>query len=139
MNLVFQGYTNKDGVVIFSLSPGKYYYREFDPPAGYILDDTPFPFEIKENGEIVKAVMTNEPKVGLIIPVYTPDGGGEGLTGTQNIPGNPGVPQTGENNVSTYVGIGILSASTLAAIGLLIWFGRYQKKMKRLEGDGNEP
>ena len=83
--------------------------------------------------------MTNEPKVGLIIPVYTPDGGGDGLTGTPNIPGNPGVPQTGENNVSPYVGIGILSASTLSTIAILLWLWMDQKKMKRLEGDGNEP
>ena len=66
MELVFQGYTNKDGVVIFSLSPGKYYYREFDPPEGYQIDDTPFPFEIRWDGDIVKAVMTNEKATGRL-------------------------------------------------------------------------
>ena len=138
-NVIFQGRTDVDGKVKFQLSIGKYFYREFDPPTGYILDDTPFPFEIKENGEIVKAVMTNEPKVGRIIPSYHPDGGSDGLTGTPQNPGNPSVPQTGEIRVSTYVGIGVLSASTLSTIALLIWLWMDQKKMKRLEGDGNEP
>jgi uncharacterized surface anchored protein len=132
-NVLFQGRTDGDGTVKFQLPIGKYFYREFDPPAGYLLDDTPFPFEIRENGEIVKAVMTNEPKVGQMIPSYTPDGGSDELTGKPPKPGDPSVPQTGENWLSTYVGIGVLSASTLSTIGLLIWFWRDRKTMKQQE------
>ena len=61
--VIFQGRTDKDGLVKFGHLPyGTYYYREFDAPEGYILDETPHPFEIKKNGEIVKAVMTNKKK-----------------------------------------------------------------------------
>ena len=60
--VIFQGRTDANGVVSFEkLSYGKYYYREFDAPEGYVLDETPYLFEIKENGEIVKATMTNKP------------------------------------------------------------------------------
>src|SRR5699024_6805141 len=37
-------------------------YREYDAPKGYVVDETEFPFEIKENGVVVKAEMTNEAK-----------------------------------------------------------------------------
>ena len=60
--VIFQGRTDSNGVVTFGKLPyGKYYYREFDAPEGYVLDETPYPFEIKKNGEIVKATMTNKP------------------------------------------------------------------------------
>ena len=38
----------------------KYLYHEFDAPSGYKLDEGYFEFEIKEDGQIVKATMTNE-------------------------------------------------------------------------------
>ena len=60
--VIFQGRTDANGVVSFKkLSYGKYYYREFDAPEGYVLDETPYLFEIKKNGEIIKAIMTNKP------------------------------------------------------------------------------
>ena len=60
--VLFRGKTDKNGVVEFEKLPyGKYFYREFNAPNGYILDERPFAFEIKENGEIIKAEMTNKP------------------------------------------------------------------------------
>jgi len=60
-DIVFEGRTDKDGkIVIEDLEYGKYTYQEFDAPKGYIIDENEYPFEIKENGEIVKAVMKNE-------------------------------------------------------------------------------
>ena len=60
--VLFRGKTDKNGIVEFEkLSYGKYFYREFNAPNGYILDERPFAFEIKENGEIIKAEMTNKP------------------------------------------------------------------------------
>ena len=60
--VILQGRTDANGDVSFAKLPyGKYYYREFDAPEGYVLDETPYLFEIKENGEIVKATMTNKP------------------------------------------------------------------------------
>jgi len=59
-NVIFQGRTDKNGVVKFTnLRYGEYFYREFDAPKGYILDEKAYPFSIKENGEIVKCQMTN--------------------------------------------------------------------------------
>ncbi|WP_083712053.1 SpaA isopeptide-forming pilin-related protein [Massiliimalia massiliensis] len=63
-----EGYTGKDGVVKFKLRIGKYTYQEFDPLDGYRIDSRQFPFEIREDGQIIKAEMTNEktevPKTG---------------------------------------------------------------------------
>ena len=60
--VLFRGKTDKNGIVEFEKLPyGKYFYREFNAPNGYILDEMPFAFEIKENGEIIKAEMTNKP------------------------------------------------------------------------------
>ena len=62
--VLFRGKTDKNGIVEFEkLSYGKYFYREFNAPNGYILDERPFAFEIKENGEIIKAEMTNKQPV----------------------------------------------------------------------------
>ena len=58
--IVTEGYTDENGEARFSLRVGKYTYQEFAALEGYELDDAEYPFEIKENGEIVKAVMTNE-------------------------------------------------------------------------------
>ena len=45
---------------------GKYYYQELEAAEGYVLDTTPYAFEIKEDGEIVRAEMTNELITGKI-------------------------------------------------------------------------
>ena len=59
-NVVVQGRTDENGVVKFEmLRVGDYFYREFDAPDGYILDENSYQFTIKENGEIVKCSMTN--------------------------------------------------------------------------------
>ena len=58
--IVAEGYTDENGEAKFTLRVGKYTYQEFAALEGYELDDAEYPFEIKENGEIVKAVMTNE-------------------------------------------------------------------------------
>lgn len=59
-NIVIEGYTNEKGIAEFVLTYGRYIYEEFDAPDGYILDNTPYEFEIKENGQVIKAEMTNE-------------------------------------------------------------------------------
>ena len=60
-NVIVQGRTDENGAVTFNeLVVGDYFYREYDAPEGYILDDKPYPFTIKENGEVVKCSMTNE-------------------------------------------------------------------------------
>ena len=61
------GVTDENGKFTFGpLKPGKYYYQESGAPEGYVLDDTLYPFEVKENGEIVKCTMTNKPIKGTL-------------------------------------------------------------------------
>lgn len=58
--IVEEGYTDENGIAKFKLRYGKYTYQEFDALDNYKIDDTPYPFEITEDGQIIKAVMTNE-------------------------------------------------------------------------------
>ncbi len=67
-NTVAEGYTDENGLATFTLRYGKYTYQEFDAPDGYQIDETPFAFEITEDGQIIKAQMTNE-----LIPYDTGD------------------------------------------------------------------
>ena len=71
---------------------GKYTYQEFDPLDGYRPDETEYPFEIKEDGEIIKAEMTNE-------KIPTPD-----------------IPQTGDDtNLGFFIGLGAIALGGLVA------------------------
>ena len=98
-NTVVEGRTDENGIVKFRLRAGKKYtYSEFDCP-GYILDETEYPFEITEDGEIIKAEMTNKP-----IPV-------------------PDVPKTGDNS-NMYLWVGLMSIS---AVGVLLTLKRGKK------------
>ena len=66
--LVFEGVTDELGMIIIEeLRYGKYYILEKQAPEGYILNEEKMPFEIKEDGEIVKATMVNE-KVVIEVP-----------------------------------------------------------------------
>ena len=58
---VFEGRTDENGkIIITDLPVGKYFILESDAPDGYILNEEKMWFSITENGEIVKANMTNE-------------------------------------------------------------------------------
>ena len=63
---VITGTTDENGIAHFQLAIGKYFYREISAPDIYEIDDTPYPFEITENDDIVKAEMTNKKKSGSI-------------------------------------------------------------------------
>ena len=59
--LIFSGKTDKEGkIIIKDLFVGKYYIVEINPIEGYVYSDEKVYFEIKDNGEIVKAEMTNK-------------------------------------------------------------------------------
>ena len=59
--LVFSGMTDDKGqVVVKNLFVGKYYIVEVNPADGYVLNEEKVYFEILENGEVVKANMTNK-------------------------------------------------------------------------------
>ncbi len=62
--VVVEGRTDSNGRFTFDELPkGKYNFQEFDAPKGYLIDTTPVPFEIKEDGEIIKCQMTNVKQV----------------------------------------------------------------------------
>jgi len=66
-NVLVQGYTDENGKAVFAeLEYGEYYYREYDAPEGYLIDETAYPFSITENGEVVKAEMTNQKITGTL-------------------------------------------------------------------------
>ena len=77
---VITGTTDENGIAKFQLAIGKYFYREISAPDIYEIDDTPYPFEITENDDIVKAEMTNKKKSGSIKITKT-------TTGNLNIEG----------------------------------------------------
>lgn len=100
--IVTEGRTNEQGVFTFeNLPKGTYYFREFDAPEGYQLDDSLHAFEIKEDGEIVKAELTNQ----KIEPEKT-------------------LPQTGEKQSVILV---LLGLGTLAIAGTLYYFKKKAK------------
>lgn len=82
--VVFIGKTDKDGKLIITLPVGKYIYQEVKAPANYTLDKKAYPFEIKADGEIVKAVMKDSLLTGALEIVKTMDGKKDGqLAGIQ--------------------------------------------------------
>ena len=92
-DIIAEGYTDEQGIAKFSLRYGKYTYQEFESLDGYEIDDKEYPFEIREDGEIIKASVTNKK-----IPVTPP-------------------PQTGDN---TQLGLWIALAGASGASLLLM-------------------
>ena len=65
--LIYTGITDENGKVVISELPiGKYYIKEYEPATGYLITDEIVEFEIKENGEVIKAEMTNKPITGSL-------------------------------------------------------------------------
>ena len=89
--LIISGITDNEGkITIKNLPVGKYYIKEKEPATSYLLSDEKVFFEIKENGEVVKANMTNkkitgnfelsktdistdEPLANVLFEIYTKD------------------------------------------------------------------
>ncbi|MBJ8030730.1 thioester domain-containing protein, partial [Bacillus cereus group sp. N21] len=59
--LVVQGKTNEQGIAKFEKLPaGKYTYKETLAPAGYVINEETFSFEIKQDGEIIKHIVKDK-------------------------------------------------------------------------------
>lgn len=93
--IVAEGYTDENGIAKFTLRYGKYTYEEFAALDGYIPDTKAYSFEIKEDGEIVKAAMTNE-RI-------------------------PEVPQTGdESNIGFWIGLAAVALGGVIATAIVL-------------------
>ena len=72
--IVVEGRTDEQGNFSFQKLPaGKYSFQEFDAPDGYQLDETPIPFEIKENGETVNllvSILGGLLVLGVVVFIY---------------------------------------------------------------------
>jgi LPXTG-motif cell wall-anchored protein len=104
-NTVIEGRTDENGEVRFTLRAGKYTYSEFDCE-GYKIDTAEYPFEITEDGQIIKAVMTNE-----------------------KLP-KPDIPKTGDNSNPTLY-LAIMGVSAAALIGLTVGGKRSKRRNAR--------
>ncbi|OUB44767.1 adhesin, partial [Bacillus thuringiensis serovar iberica] len=59
--LVVKGKTNEQGIAKFEKLPvGKYTYKETLAPAGYVINEETFSFEIKQDGEIIKHIVKDK-------------------------------------------------------------------------------
>ena len=65
--LIYTGTTNEEGkIIIDDLKVGKYYILEKEASTGYVTTTEKVYFEVKDNGEIVKAEMQNKPIMGRV-------------------------------------------------------------------------
>ena len=79
--LIFSGRTNDEGKIILKDIPvGKFYILEKEAPESYVVNDEPMWFEIKDNGEIVKANMEDE-KIKSTVIIHKVDQDGNALAG----------------------------------------------------------
>lgn len=103
--VVAEGYTDENGIAKFTLRYGRYTYEEFDAPDGYLIDTTPHEFEITEDGQVIKAEMTNKK-----IPVT-------------------GIPQTVDDSLT-----GVWLGLAAVALGGLVAFAVVTFRRKKDEG-----
>ncbi|MCE9677557.1 hypothetical protein LPC27_17495, partial [Paraclostridium bifermentans] len=58
---------NKEGKVEFdNLGYGNYYYQETKAPEGYTIDNKMYPFEIKDNNQVVSKTVSDDKIIGKI-------------------------------------------------------------------------
>ncbi len=102
-NFVATGVTDENGIAVFTLRYGEYTCQEYEAPEGYLIDEKEFLFEIKEDGQVVKAAITNERKPVEIITT----------------------PKTGdESNVGLWIAVAVLSVAGIGVFGVLAGINR---------------
>ncbi|RIZ58148.1 SpaA isopeptide-forming pilin-related protein, partial [Paraclostridium bifermentans] len=59
--------TNKEGKVEFdNLGYGNYYYQETKAPEGYTIDSKMYPFEVKDNNQVISKTVSDDKIIGKI-------------------------------------------------------------------------
>ena len=97
-NIVATGVTDENGIATFTLRYGKYTYQEYNAPEGYEIDEKEYAFEIKEDGQITKATMTNAKIPEEVITT----------------------PKTGDDSrQGLWIALSALSGAAVAAFGIL--------------------
>jgi uncharacterized surface anchored protein len=66
-NTVAEAVTGEDGTVSFDLRYGKYTVAEYKAPEGYVLDETPYAFEVTEDGQVITVDMSNTKISGKLV------------------------------------------------------------------------
>ena len=114
--IVSKAKTDEEGIVRFiDLPYGKYTYQEIIAPDGYELDNTEYSFEIRENGEVIKASHENKKEK------QDQNQDKDTTTNTNKKPNNTttnkkvSTPKTGEIGLA-----GVVAVLLLAGGGLLI-------------------
>lgn len=122
--LIYSGYTDKEGkIIIKDLFVGKFYIIETETVEGYVLSNEKVYFEIKENGEIVKANMTNN-KISSKIIFHKTDENGNSLAGVKI-----GIYDLDENE------IGIYTTNEKGIIEVELEYNKYMyKELETLNG-----
>ncbi|MGY0354244.1 SpaA isopeptide-forming pilin-related protein [Enterococcus avium] len=117
---IIEGRTNENGVFTFeNLPKGKYFFKEYDAPEGYLIDESLHEFEIKEQGEIVKCEMTNKKEE---IPEVEIDSNGN----TPQQISKKSLPQTGEMQS---IGLVLLGACAVVG-GILVYWIKKKRTLK---------
>lgn len=80
---IFSGRTSSDGkIIIKNIPAGRFYILEREAPEGFLINEEPMWFEIKEDGEVVKANMEDE-RIKAIVIIYKVDQNGNALAGVK--------------------------------------------------------
>ena len=123
--LIYSGITDEDGNIIIDNLPvnKKMYIVETEASIGYILSDEKIYFEIKENGEIVKANMTNQ-KITSKVKLHKTDEEEIPLKGVQI-----GIYDLNDNLIYSYL------TDDLGNIELTLEYGSYYfKELATIDG-----
>ena len=97
-DIVATGVTDENEIATFTLRYGKYTYQEYNAPEGYEIDEKEYAFEIKEDGQIIKATMTNAKIPEEVITT----------------------PKTGDDSrLGLWIALSTLSGAGVAAFGIL--------------------
>lgn len=85
-SFIDEGDTGADGKLVFSMLPiGKYFVQETATLDGFVLDDTPIPIELSNDGDVVTKEITNASALGGISVVKTDAETGAPLSGVHFI------------------------------------------------------